>query len=405
MQPERLVYDSARRLSTGTAEYYRITGGNNQIKRLIVSHPLTRNLCNDPKIFGQTQYPSHLQRGIRAALNHPDLEHFADRRLEHQTTVYSILRGAENFRIVEALSEAYNFEHFAKSFVSCQRARKDEERGEREEHEMWEAQETGYSKIVPVKNAHLFIGDVVATGLSAKRNIEYLISAYENGVEKGEANTKRSQGSIKHLTFFTIGGPRAEEIVTEVDSYLRDSDKHPNYEGATVVYLEGRFRMVEDQSEYKICLEGTDLVKQGKGALLTPEFLRTQFQYSDRRYLFVPALHRCAIYDCGSRSFDPQEFQEDVLEYFGKLRQLAREGLTLREALEERIGTERYGTLQEFRDAKQQTWEDVPDVMYHTIFNDQKRFWAEVDEHGDSELLERACTAMMKRTGPRIQYS
>lgn len=276
-------------------------------RRYLVSTPETRTICNDPTFVGLA-YTSALRKACKKTLR------ALARRSpfpfnEPKTTVLHILRGGLNFGLREALHEAFGWNRHGSAFISAQRARTS---GNMED---WHITEGSYQKVYLSPEADIIFGDVVATGTSLEYALHELL-----------ALVQREGVSIRSVLFFTIGGIRAEQILQEVDRVCRD--RFPGYLGAATVYFEGRFGIAFPDTDLRIKVPGTDLLR--KGGLYAPEFLESQ--YAKPTF----PLERCAIYDAGSRAFWLPEYTEDVWDYWEQTLWLSKEGVGFADLLRER---------------------------------------------------------------------
>ena len=298
---------------------HRVEAPEARVERLIASTPETRAICNDPQVMG-VDYTRRLKAAcarILSALQAGGLTCLEER----QTIVYDILRGGLNFGLREALADAFSWNRHGGSFISAQRARVDDS------PEQWHIVENDYSKVYMPKTASIVIGDVVATGTSLEHAMKALV-----------AEAEKQGTEIRSIVFFTIGGPRAEEILENTDAMCRE--RFPAYEGTTLIYLEGRFTAADAETPVTVKLTGTDLLRLD--ALMAPEFIESQ--YEDPAW----PLQRCAIYDAGSRAFWTPEYIEDLTDYWTQTLALAEAGTTFAALLEERfpeLDPARFGTV------------------------------------------------------------
>ena len=276
------------------------------VPAFLVSTPESREVVNRPEIVG-CAYTTLLRRALTAALETAPFRDEILSAAEHEVCVLHFLRGGLNFGIREALHDGLHLVRHGSAFLSSQRRRGMSGR--------WHVEEDQYRKIQVPERAVLLVGDVVATG-----------ATLEHGFRTIATQLRTVGGSIRRLIVFTIGCRQLETILAENDRRLRQS--FPGYEGATAIYLEGRFTLVGDESPLRIAVPGTDLVRLD--ALLAPELVATQAE--DPAF----ALERCAVYDAGSRAFEVPAYLDDVLGYWQRVAVLADEGLTLAEALAER---------------------------------------------------------------------
>ena len=274
------------------------------IRCLIASTPETRSICNDPRVLG-TDYTRRLQQACARILSRGGFP-----LNENSTAVINILRGGLNFGLRDALSDAFGWKSHTTCFISAQRAR------DTADPEEWHITENAYRKVYFPQDPRLVIGDVVATGTSLRFALEELLKSAE-----------AENVSLRSILFFTYGGPRAIEILNEVDSLCRG--KFPDYEVTTLVFLEGCFQVPDLHSRLTIRLTGTDLLRTD--AIMAPEFIESQ--YEDPAY----PLERCIIYDAGSRAFWIREYAADVVNYWKQVLDLAVHGVTYADYLAQRF--------------------------------------------------------------------
>jgi len=278
-----------------------------KIEEIIATTPETRAISNNPRVMG-LEYTHRLQKACTKILKKLSVNNLTCLE-EKQTIVFDILRGGLNFGLREALGNAFGWNRHGCSFISAQRARKDDS------PEQWHIVETEYSKVYMPKIASIVVGDVVATGTSLEHAMQALVA---------EAEKQGTQ--LRSVVFFTIGGPRAGEILGKMDAMCRD--RFSGYETTTLVYLEGCFTVPVPETKIQIKITGTDLLRLN--AVMAPEFIASQ--YEDPCY----PIQRCAIYDAGSRAFWPPEYIEDLYGYWSKVKQLADHGVTYEALLKER---------------------------------------------------------------------
>lgn len=285
----------------------------------------TREICNNPRVCG-IDYTSRLRKTCGGVL-----KLFSTVLTEKETVVVNILRGGLNFGLREALGEAFGWNLHTTCFMSAQRARDDGD------PENWHITENSYKKVYFPKVASFVIGDVVATGTSLRYGLGELFEcAREQNVD------------VRNLIFFTYGGPKASEILAELDAKCREM--FPNYSRTILIYLEGCFTCPELDTPLTIRLTGTDLVRYG--SLMAPEFIESQ--YENPSY----PIERCIIYDAGSRAFWLREYLEDVIGYWKQNLQLAERGMTYPALLAERfpeLDVSRFGNV----DLKQLSREQI----------------------------------------------
>lgn len=277
----------------------------------VASTPGTRAITNDPFVYG-VEYTNLLSRSCQDILRvgHSYFQDLLSSSCnERNTTVLNILRGGLNFGLREAIAEALSWNSHSAAFISAQRARN------AADPEEWHITESNYQKVYLPKNACIVFGDVVATGTSLEFALTEMLSI-----------AKKQNHTISSFIFFTIGGPRSEQIIEAISKKAREI--FPSFVGAIVIYLEGCFSVAVTETPVSIKYTGTDLLR--RDSILSPEFLKSQLE--------SPAypLERCTIYDAGSRSFWVPEYFEDVLDYWQKTALLSKEK-TYTSLIEERF--------------------------------------------------------------------
>ncbi len=337
------------------AVLYRIRGEfDSAVSRYVVSTPESRRICNRPELIG-VEFGHALTRAITRTLHVLPERDAILAHPQERICVAHFLRGGLNFGLREALAQAYGFNNHSSCFMSSQRRRVDGR---------WHVEEDMYRKLRIPAQAVMLIGDVVATGVTI-----------DNGLHVILEHLKSIGSSMRRLLFFTIGCHKLEKVLEELDAALRES--FDEYEGATAIYLEGKFKLVDSRTELRIGIPGTDLVRHH--SLLAPEFALSQ--YEDPAY----ALERCTIYDAGSRAFDIPTYVADVREYWEAVEKLADGGFTLAAALEERWPEPWRGDRAAFDADMTAAWRGVDDELLD-------RLWARVQRRWTDEFARDAAT-------------
>ena len=276
------------------------------VKTFLLSTPETSKICNDPFLYG-VKYTEALKKAmVKLFKSLKDSEYSIGE--EESSVVFNILRGGMNFYLRDALYEAYNWNKHKSAFISSQRAY-DEEEG-------WYITENRYQKIPDMKEMNLILADVVATGVSLEHALKKMIDI-----------SKAHHNKIKRITFITIGGKRAHEICERIDELCRSI--WSDYISTNVVFIEGIFDVAGKDSDLSIALHGTDFLRTPT-ELITPEFIKSQ-----EEEISYP-MERCTIYDAGSRAYDIKEYLDDIYSYWGEVKNLAENGMTLANYLKER---------------------------------------------------------------------
>jgi hypothetical protein len=311
----------------------------------VVSTPSSRDICNQPELLG-CAYTDALRRAVTATLARAPFRPLVEGHPESRVCVLNFLRGGLNFDLRGALAEAYGFNTHSSAFMSSQRYRI---------HGRWVVREDMYRKLRIPDGALILTGDVVATGVTVSHGLEVL---HDHLVEIGS--------SLRGLVFFTIGCHKLEKALAEMDTRFRAS--FPGYRETHAVYLEGKFRLVDSRTELRIGIPGTDLIR--RDALLAPELEWSQYDDLSR------PLERCAIYDAGSRAFDIPNYLADVLGYWRQVAALAREGMSLADAVLERWPDADPGTPEAHRRRRLDLWRGLDPGELDALYERAAAAWS-----------------------------
>jgi len=334
--------------------YYEILGEpESKAKRFIVTTEESRKICNMPEIFG-CDYTDMMSSAMVKALKYFPTN--LSKTNESEICVVTFLRGGLNFNLRDALHKAFGFNKQSTSFMSSQRFKKDNR---------WGVKEDQYRKFIFPKNTTIFIGDVVATGVTVKNGMDVVFEALkENG------------SSVKDLFFFTIGCHKVEKVLDDVYDLFKAEFK--GFKNFYVIYFEGKFKLADSKTTLKIKIQGTDLLRTN--ALLAPEFELSQYDS-------VPfCLERCTIYDAGSRAFDISEYLKDVREYWEQVLGLAKQGFTLYDAMKERWPEVEYKDYETFVKTKKGQWQNINEEFLKQLYGKYKQRWT-------PQFIEKAKTS------------
>lgn len=292
---ERLV----RKFKDEAVAVYTIDGEQSipEFKRYVVSTRDSRDLMNYPEIIN-TDFTNLMQNGITNALKGVNILERLSEINSRTVNVFHILRGGLNFKVSDALKKAFGYKWHSSSYLSSQRVLKEGK---------FEISEDTYRKFVVPDNATIYTADIVASGVSLDNGINYIDTYMESTSE-----------SLRNFVFITIGCVEAENVLRKWHTHFKESME--GYGETIVIYLEGRFGLASENTPFRNKLAYTDLIKSYKeGALLTPEYEHSQF---DRT---ITALEACSIYDGGKKSFEPINHIHDVLEFWEKQWEYARD--------------------------------------------------------------------------------
>ncbi|MBI5072770.1 hypothetical protein HZA99_03050 [Candidatus Woesearchaeota archaeon] len=325
---------------------YKLFGPNgSSLTRYLISTPETRIICNQPEVFGM-DFTKKLHAAVKKTFEVlPEAEQFK-KSPDYETNVISILRGGLNFRIREALAEAYGYNKHSTTYLISQR--------HKDENGKWHADVQTYKKITIPKVVSFFLGDVIGTGTSLKEALAALDKVMD------EINVR----TVKKLVIMTFGCYRAEKVLDEYDMLLRK--KFPDYEGTILIYFEGKFKLANNESFIRLTDPGTDFLR--KDCVLTPEFALSQYEQ-----MYYP-LERCTIYDAGSRAFDILLYKSELQEYWAKMLQEATNGYTLFDALQDRF-PDQYQNKEAFLEQKRKQWKGVSEGLLQQMWFGHEQRW------------------------------
>jgi hypothetical protein len=254
MQSLRLVSKSP------AAAWYVVDGDHRgHVERYVVSTPDSRRICNEADLLG-VEFNLALQEAMTGALEQAPFAPWLQGQPEAGVCVVNFLRGGLNFELRRALHAAYGFNRHSSAFMSSQRQRVDGR---------WSVREDMYRKLDIPTDAVLVLGDVVATGVTLDNGFDVLI---DHVVAIGS--------SLRGMVLFTIGCHKAEKVLERADAKARAAFPDA-YERTAVVYLEGKFRLVDSKTDLRIGIPGTDLLRPG--ALLPPELVLSPRRRPGRR--------------------------------------------------------------------------------------------------------------------------
>ncbi len=336
------------------------------LERFVVSTPGSRAVCNQPEVVG-VDFNLRLHDAMARALRTAPFRELLEGTPEERACVVNFLRGGLNFELRRALHTAYGFNRHSSAFMSSQRYRSDGR---------WHVKEDMYRKLEIPRDAVLVMGDVVATGVTMDNGLKVIV---DHVAEQGS--------SLRAVVFFTIGCHKAEKILEALHHRL--STMFESYERTVLVYVEGKFTLVDSKTDIRIGIPGTDLIRTG--ALLAPELERSQ--YGAVSYL----LERCAIYDAGSRAFDVPTYAVDVLEYWEQVAGFAAEGWTLGEAIAERC-PEVFAARDQFLETRHTRWRGVDEGLIEALYTRQSAL-----RHGESVATTRALSAICRERITTLQ--
>lgn len=282
---------------------YRLAGKNFYNEYYIVSEAETRKLMNHPEVVGYEVYTSLVQATSQM------LYYLKTNHRITSANILAILRGALNFPLEEACYREHIRVHDI-SFLSGERVIT-------EDGKISEIQ-VKYNKLTMVPNSTLMIGDIIASGDTLIKCLQYVIDYY-----------KEQGAKLRNIIFFTIGGTRGIELLEELTRKIREF--WPEFEGFITVYYEGVFS----------CYEPGDVGVSGinralidfiwRDGIVAPAFRRQTLSMRD------PLFEKCTIYDGGARRYEIHEHIEEVLEFWNGILSRA-DTIDKQTLLEEKLG-------------------------------------------------------------------
>lgn len=285
----------------------------------VISTPETRELTTNPFLVGK-EYRDALKNSITKTLSQPEVKKIFHNFSDENLNVLSFLRGGLNFQILDALGECGK-NNVRASFMSSERAKKQGN---------WIIQDNQYVKLNIADGSIIFIGDIVATGITLRVGLAELAKRYSNLKYESlpdfvkEYTSESNEGlkkqiAIKKIIMFTLGGEEAEKTLLQYHKLFKEI--FPSYEETAVFFIEGIFHTANSETPAKIKIAGTDLLPYK--AILAPEFEQELYKNP------IKAVERCIVYDGGSRGFHPSHHLEDVLEYTLQIQEELSKGATM----------------------------------------------------------------------------
>ena len=282
---------------------YRLTGTDFYNEYYIVSEAETRKLMDHPEVVGYEVYNSLV------AATSQMLYHLKTNHRITSANILAILRGALNFPLEEACYREHIRVHDI-SFMSSERVFS--------EDGQIVGLEIKYNKLTMVPNSTLMIGDIIASGDTLLKCLQYVIDYY-----------KEQGAKLRNIVFFTIGGTRGIELLEELTKSIREY--WPDFEGFITVYYEGVFSCYEpgDTGVSGINRALVDFI--WRDGIVAPAFRRQTLSMRD------PLFEKCTIYDGGARRYEIHEHIEEVLEFWNGILSRA-DKIDKQALLEEKLG-------------------------------------------------------------------
>ena len=284
----------------GDISCYKLDGGNLINQYYVVSDPDTSRLMDSPEVVGYNVYNCLLPASRRM------MRFFKEQGQISSANVLSILRGALNY----PMEESCYCEHIPVhdiSFLSSERVFFNNE---------ITGLEIKYSKLAMVPDSTLMIGDIIATGDTLRKCLEYVIAHY------------RKHGcKLRNIIIFTIGGTNGIKFMEEMTQELRHF--WPEFEGFIGVYYGGVFNCYKDRGLTGIQVVDVDF--RWADGIISPEYRKTTLDDTDAKF------EKCTIYDGGARRYEIADHIEEVSEYWEDMHKRAML-IDIKELTDERLG-------------------------------------------------------------------
>ena len=271
-----------------------------QIEVLLASTPQTRKILNTPEIKGiffQTLLSDALHNILKSLYaSEVDTQISSSIQSSPAFDVLYILRGGLNFDLHRHLFSITGRQPEV-TFLSSQRVKE-------REAESFSIEEQSYQKWNMQENALLCIGDISATGTTLKHTLNRVV-----------LYSKQNNIQPRRLFFVTIGTYEALQAIQEYQQELQHA-WGSQFEGITILFLEQIFSLYTSNS----------ILFATHSSLKDAHLPYTDFFRMDHPNAFefevesvanpICFLERCAIYDGGSRAFEPSLYMRNLCSYW-----------------------------------------------------------------------------------------
>lgn len=361
----------------GNTVFYKLVGNDSDVSSYVVSHPSTREILTNPNIQGG-KFLELLREASTGMLTYfPDEGNmrYID---EDSIAVHSTLRGGLNWDIKGALYTVSG-KNVIHSMSSCQRHETVTGTGD------FTTIKTGYDRTIIPDNANIIFPDIIATGITSKRMLKNIIRT-----------AKRDNKEINSVVFITIGADCTGKMAEETHNMM--SENFNDYRGTTVVFHEGVFTLVGNDSPVTVKQPGTDFLKLD--ALLAPEYV-IKLYGNDSKEFAMKVLTPCVIGDGFSRGNHKQEYFHELLDYWEKEMALANDGVTLLDEMESRWPEHGFDDLEKLKSIKSKEWEGVDHSVLKKIHDLHVERWGNgFRNYADSsEALKDICGGQIELLG------
>ena len=258
---------------------YKLVSTQLSNRYFVLSGPGTRELLSSPEVVGFPCYTALLRETVAA------LRFLLSTGPGGDFDILTILRGGLNYPLEEACAQA-GIRVRDMHFVSCERII---------ENNVITGLEIKYEKLRPTPGRILAIGDIIASGATLERCLDYVVGEF-----------KRRGGGIRRMVFFTIGGTRAVELMEEMTPRLMEL--FPGFEGFDCFFFEGMFTVYGGPGASGINVKDIDF--GWNGGVVAPEFRSHVMEHPDSLF------EKCIIYDGGARRYEIPLHIYEVMDYW-----------------------------------------------------------------------------------------
>lgn len=263
----------------GSTEIYYLEIADSMV--YIVSQKESRNLITHPELMGLDVHNSLLPATADF------LSFFQKQDRLGNINILNILRGGLNFPIEQSCALLQAAQPTV-SFVTSERMTI----GENISLQM------KYQKLIPITDATIIVGDIIASGSTLRNVIVYMADYYDDCGKMP-----------RNIIVFTIGTFHTLSTIQSLDKFLRQ--KWPSFEGIIPVFYEGIFNVYDNSGITKLNTVGLDFY-------LADAFILPQLRFS---YFDQPSaiFEKCVIYDGGDRRFNPTAHMNLICNYWHRL--------------------------------------------------------------------------------------
>ena len=315
----------------------------------VASNPGSTKLMMHPEVVGYDTYQCTLAPTITA------LEYFKENNLTTKANILTILRGGLNYPLEEGCYKC-GIQVDNMSFLSCERVISPER--------MITGLDIRYKKNHIDANATLLVGDIIATGDTLVKCINYIFDEYHQaGVQ------------LRRMIFFTVGGTRAIDVLESLTARAREL--WPSFQGCHCLFYEGIFSVYADHGVTGVNVPNIDFY--WRDGVVAPEFRKAVIGNGNAIY------EKCIIYDGGARRYEIPDHYEEVVEYWESLQRVADE-VDVKKFTEEKLGYSQGITLESWME--QNHYQKLKKVELKRQFEAEAAFLAQSETLNLKQLCE-----------------